>query len=125
MATHSNNHYYVPHGSVYPSIISLGLLSLASGFIFSVATDKSKELAYLQAPGKWMMILGALLILAMVFKWMGSIISENLTGKFKSWEDKSFRIGMLVFICSEVAFFAAVFSIFIKFISTNNPGTIQ
>ena len=56
MATHSNNHYYVPHGSVYPSIISLGLLSLASGFIFSVATDKSKELAYLQAPGKWMMI---------------------------------------------------------------------
>ena len=68
MATHSNNQYYVPHGSVYPSIISVGLLSLASGFIFSVATDRSKELAYLQAPGKWMMILGALLILAMVFK---------------------------------------------------------
>lgn len=109
MATHSNNQYYVPHGSIYPAVIAAGLLSLASGFIFSVATDKSKELAYLQAPGKWMMILGAMLILFMVFKWMGSVVSESLTGKYKDWEDKSFRIGMIVFICSEVAFFAAFF----------------
>ncbi|MDP1659772.1 MAG: cytochrome c oxidase subunit 3 [Methylotenera sp.] len=109
MATHSNNQYYVPHGSIYPSIISVGLLSLASGFIFSLATDKSKELAYLHTPGKWMMIFGALLILSMVFKWMGSVISESVTGKYKGWEDKSFRIGMIVFICSEIAFFAAFF----------------
>ena len=109
MATHSNNQYYVPHGSIYPAIISVGLLSLASGFIFSVATDKNADLAYLQAPGKWMMILGAMLILSMVFKWMGSVITESITGQFKKWEDKSFRIGMIVFICSEVAFFAAFF----------------
>jgi len=109
MATHSNNQYYVPHGSIYPAIISMGLLSLASGFIFSVATDKNKDLAYLAAPGKWMMILGFALILFMVFKWMGSIITESITGQFKKWEDKSFRLGMIVFICSEVAFFAAFF----------------
>lgn len=109
MATHSNNHYYVPHGSIYPAIISLGLLSLASGFIFSVATEKSKELAYLQAPGKWMMYIGAAIILAMVFKWMGAIINESISGQYKKWEDKSFRIGMIVFIGSEIAFFAAFF----------------
>jgi cytochrome c oxidase subunit 3 len=109
MATHSSNHYYVPHGSVYPAIISVGLLSLASGFIFTLATDKSKELAYLHTPGKWMMILGALIILAMAFKWLGSVISESISGQYKGWEDKSFRIGMIVFICSEVAFFAAFF----------------
>lgn len=109
MATHSNNHYYVPHGSIYPSIISAGILSLASGFIFSVATDKSKELAYLQTPGKWMMYIGAAIILFMTFKWMGTVITESVTGKFKGWEDKSFRVGMIVFICSEVAFFAAFF----------------
>ena len=109
MTTHSDNQYYVPHGSIYPSIISVGLLTLASGFIFSIATDKSKDLAYLQSPGKWMMILGAFLILAMVFKWMGSVITESVTGQFKGWEDQSFRIGMIVFISSEVAFFAAFF----------------
>jgi cytochrome c oxidase subunit 3 len=56
-----------------------------------------------------MMILGFALILFMVFKWMGSIITESLTGQYKKWEDKSFRIGMIVFICSEIAFFAAFF----------------
>ncbi|OIQ95258.1 cytochrome c oxidase subunit 3 [mine drainage metagenome] len=110
MATHSSNQYYVPHGSVYPVILSAGLLSLASGFVFSVATDKSKDLAYLQAPGKWMMYIGFGIILAMVFKWMGTIIAESITGKFTKWEDKSFRVGMIVFICSEVAFFAAFFA---------------
>jgi len=109
MATHSNNHYYVPHGSFYPAVISAGLLSLASGFIFTLATDRSKDLAYLQGPGKWMMYLGAAIILSMVAKWMGTIITESITGQFKHWEDKSFRIGMIVFICSEVAFFAAFF----------------
>lgn len=109
MTSHSENQYFVPHGSIYPSILSAGLLTLASGFIFSVAIDKSKDLAYLQSPGKWMMILGATIILAMVFKWMGTVITESLTNKYSGWEDKSFRIGMIVFICSEVAFFAAFF----------------
>ncbi len=109
MSTHSDTQYYVPHGSIYPSIISVGLLTLATGFIFSVAIGQSKELAYLQTPGNWMMILGALIIIAMTFKWMGAVITEGLTNKYKSWEDKSFRIGMIVFICSELAFFAAFF----------------
>lgn len=109
MATHSAQHYFVPHGSIYPAILSAGLLSLASGFIFSLAIDKSKDLAYLQVPGKWMMILGTVIILSMVFKWMGTVITESITNKYHGWEDKSFRLGMIVFICSEVAFFAAFF----------------
>lgn len=109
MATHSKNHYFVPHGSLYPSVLSAGILLLATGFIFSVAMDRSKDLAYLQSPGKWMMYFGTAVILWMVFKWMGAVISESLSGKYKNWEDKSFRFGMIVFICSEVAFFAAFF----------------
>lgn len=100
MSTHSENQYFVPHGSIYPSILSFGLLSLVAGFIFSV-----NHLAF----GQWMMYLGAAIVIAMTFKWMGSIITENLTGKYKTWEDKSFRVGMIVFICSEIAFFAAFF----------------
>lgn len=109
MATHSKNHYFVPHGSLYPSVLSAGILLLATGFIFSVAMDRSKDLAYLQTPGKWMMYFGTAVILWMVFKWMGAVICESLSGKYKNWEDKSFRFGMIVFICSEVAFFAAFF----------------
>ncbi len=107
--THSDHHYFVPEGVSYPVTLSAGLLSLAAGFVFSVATDKNKELGYLAAPGKWMMYLGAAIILFMVFKWMGSVITESVTGKYKKWEDRSFRWGMMVFIASEVAFFAAFF----------------
>jgi cytochrome c oxidase subunit 3 len=93
-------HYFVPNPVIYPVIVSLGLLSLASGFIFNVNN---------YAAGGWMMLVGTILILSMVFKWMGSIISESEGGLYKKWEDKSFRVGMIVFICSEVAFFAAFF----------------
>ncbi len=110
MTTHSNNHYFVPHGAIYPAVLSAGLLAMISGFIFNVATDRSKDLAYLQTPGKWMMYVGAAVVLLMTFKWMSAIIKESVTGQYKKWEDKSFRIGMIVFICSEVAFFAAFFS---------------
>jgi cytochrome c oxidase subunit 3 len=109
MATHSDNQYFVPHGSIYPSILSLGLLFLASGFIFTVAPDRNESLSYLLTPGKWMMYIGAATVLFMTFKWMGSVIVENLAGKYKDWEDKSFRVGMITFIASEVAFFAAFF----------------
>lgn len=100
MATQTQNHYFVPNPTTYPFVLSLGLLALASGFIFSVNNF---------APGKWMMIGGAVVIIAMVFRWFGKVIAESQGGMYKSWEDKSFRVGMITFICSEVAFFAAFF----------------
>jgi cytochrome c oxidase subunit 3 len=80
--------------------MSAGLLTLATGFIFNINNF---------AAGKQMMMVGAIVILAMIFKWMGTVISECQNGLYKKWEDKSFRVGMIVFICSEVAFFAAFF----------------
>jgi cytochrome c oxidase subunit III len=97
---HNENHYYVPDPVMYPVTTSLGLLFLASGFVFKMNEYPA---------GKYMMIFGALLIIAMIFKWMGRVIKESETGLFKKWEDKSFRIGMITFISSEVAFFAAFF----------------
>jgi cytochrome c oxidase subunit 3 len=98
--SHNGNHYYVPNPVAYPVIMSAGLLTLATGFIFNINNF---------AAGKQMMMVGALVIIAMIFKWMGAVISECQNGLYKKWEDKSFRVGMIVFICSEVAFFAAFF----------------
>ena len=98
--SHNGNHYYVPNPVAYPVILSAGLLTLATGFIFNINHF---------AAGKQMMMVGTIVILAMIFKWMGTVISECQNGLYKKWEDKSFRVGMIVFICSEVAFFAAFF----------------
>ena len=99
MATEAQ-HYYVPNPSPYPFILSTGLLLLTSGFVFNVNH---------YAAGVWLMLLGLLCVLYVLFGWFGSIIGESEGGKYKSWEDRSFRIGMIVFISSEVAFFAAFF----------------
>jgi len=93
-------HYYVPNPSPYPVILSGGLLALASGFIFNLNH---------YAAGQWLMLTGFLMILYVLFGWFGSIIRENESGKYRKWEDRSFRVGMIVFISSEVAFFAAFF----------------
>jgi len=100
MATHSENQYFVPTPSLYPVFMSVGILTLASGFIFSINNYNA---------GNWMMIAGAALIVLMTFFWMGRVIAENQSGLYKHWEDKSFRWGMIAFICSEIAFFAAFF----------------
>jgi cytochrome c oxidase subunit 3 len=97
-------HYFVPNPSIYPAILSAGILALAAGFIFSV-----NESVQGHAAGKWMMIAGFLAILYVLFGWFGKIISESEGGMYKKWEDRSFRVGMIVFIASEVAFFAAFF----------------
>ena len=97
-------HYFVPNPSIYPVILSAGIMALAAGFIFSV-----NESVQGHAAGKWMMIAGFLAILYVLFGWFGKIISESEGGMYKKWEDRSFRVGMIVFIASEVAFFAAFF----------------
>src|ERR1035437_10991604 len=100
MSTQTQGQYFVPNPSFYPVVIAAGLLSLASGFIFSINHFPA---------GKWLMLLGVTLILTMVFLWFGKIIAESEGGMYKTWEDKSFRWGMIVFIASEVAFFSAFF----------------
>jgi cytochrome c oxidase subunit 3 len=102
MATQSqkSGQYFVPHAANYSILLSVGLLTLLTGFIFKLNNF---------ALGKWMMIFGAIVALYMIFKWMGNVISESQEGSYSKWEDKSFRMGMIAFIGSEVAFFAAFF----------------
>jgi cytochrome c oxidase subunit 3 len=52
---------------------------------------------------------GAVLLIYMMFRWFGEVIAESESGKYRGWEDVSFRWGMSWFIFSEVMFFAAFF----------------
>lgn len=100
MTAQTHDHYYVPNPSPYPVILSTSLLALTSGFILNINNF---------AVGKWLMLLGLMLNLYVLFGWFGKVASESEGGSYKKWEDRSFRIAMIVFISSEVAFFAAFF----------------
>lgn len=98
----SNGHYFVPPKSLYSTLLSVAIFTLAFGFILRLHDVPA---------GVWGMLLGAGLIVYVLFGWFGQVIGENVRGVYTAWEDRSYRIGMVWFIFSEVMFFACFFGV--------------
>ena len=99
MATTSSDKYYIPHGSPWPILGSVALFSLMAGAV-----------AYLNDwAGAWAFLPGPLLLIGMFVGWFSTVIDENQHGVYNQEVDRSFRMGMMWFIFSEVMFFAAFF----------------
>ena len=91
--------YYVPHGSPWPIIAALALFSLMLGAVL-----------YLDGVAPvWILVPGVALLAFMFAGWFSTVVGENQHGVFHFREDRSFRLGMMWFIFSEVMFFAAFF----------------
>jgi cytochrome c oxidase subunit 3 len=91
--------YYVPHESKWPIIASASFFTLLLGVI-CLLND--------WAPA-WAMLPGFALVVYMFIGWFGTVIGENQQGLYGLDVDRSFRMGMMWFIFSEVMFFAAFF----------------
>ena len=100
MTTHTDEHYYVPHGSHWPAVGSLGLLFLMVGVS-----------SWLNGAdfGFYVMLTGFAIVIFMVTGWFGEVIGESEGGLYNAQVDRSFRQGMSWVIFSEVMFFAAFF----------------
>ena len=91
--------YYVPHESRWPIIASAGFFTMLLGVI-ALLND--------WAPA-WAIVPGFALVVYMFIGWFGDVIDENNSGVYGLDVDRSFRMGMMWFIFSEVMFFAAFF----------------
>jgi cytochrome c oxidase subunit 3 len=91
--------YYIPHSSPWPIYGSITLFTLMSG---AVATLDD----WLPA---WALLPGFLMLALLFILWFRTVISENQKGMYSMAVDRSFRMGMMWFIFSEVMFFAAFF----------------
>ncbi len=99
---HDPNKYYVPHGSPWPFYGSVTLFVL----MFGAATFLNDWAGSL---GAWVLLPGFLMLALLFFFWFGTVIDESERGIFNAQVDRSFRMGMMWFIFSEVMFFAAFF----------------
>src|ERR1700686_3529842 len=94
-----SSHYYIPHHSPWPIRGSIALFAIMLGAI-----------GYLNDwTGAWSFLPGAVLLAYMFFGWFSTVIGENQHGLYNLQVDRSFRMGMMWFIFSEVMFFAAFF----------------
>ena len=113
--------YFVPHGTHWPIVGSIGLTTLLVG-VANLLNGSSI--------GPTMMIAGLGITLFMMFGWFGTVIRESERGYYNDQVDKSFRWGMGWFIFSEVMFFAAFFGALfyariysVPWLGGGDPGT--
>ena len=92
--------YYVPHGTRWPIVGSVGLWLLFIGFTLLLNEITG---------GGLLMLFGFVVVLIMMYGWFGEVIRESEAGTYSDQVDRSFRWGMSWFIFSEVMFFAAFF----------------
>lgn len=99
--TTAHPHYYVPDHSYWPIIGSVGLGILVWGLVGMIHDMK---LHHILTFG-----LGVSIMLFMLSGWFHHVIKESMGGLYSPQMDRSFRIGMMWFIFSEVMFFMAFF----------------
>ena len=99
---HTQDVYYVPHGSSWPIVAAIGMFTTVTGAAHLINGDSG----ILGAP---LMYVGIAVIVFMFFGWFSSVIRESVAGLYNKQVDVSFRMGMLWFIFSEIMFFAAFF----------------
>jgi cytochrome c oxidase subunit 3 len=91
--------YYIPHGTQWPIIGSVALFTTMLGVV-----------AWLNEWfGPVLFIIGLCLVAVMFVGWFHTVINESEEGFYNLDVDRSFRMGMIWFIFSEVMFFAAFF----------------
>ena len=91
--------YYVPHGSPWPIYGSLSLFAVMAGAVATLNDWLSV----------WSLLPGAIMLMLMFVFWFHTVIGENQKGMYNMAVDRSFRMGMMWFIFSEVMFFSAFF----------------
>ena len=97
MSTESS--YYVPEQSKLPIFTAIGMGTLAYGAA-SWVIDGGSPLIFL---------VGLVITAVVLYSWWSIVIDENMRGLANHQLKKSYVLGMLWFIFSEVMFFAAFF----------------
>ncbi|HEX7047618.1 MAG TPA: cytochrome c oxidase subunit 3 [Gammaproteobacteria bacterium] len=97
---HAQDKYYVPHGSHWPIVGTVGLFLTA----YSVSSWLNGS-----DIGEVLFYVGLAVVLFMIVGWFHTVIKENEAGLYNEKVGQSFRWGMIWFIFSEVMFFAAFF----------------
>jgi cytochrome c oxidase subunit 3 len=96
---HAADQYYIPHTSKLAIYGSVTLFTLMSGAIVTLN-------GWLPA---WFLLPGFTMLAILFISWFHTVIGENQAGIYNMAVDRSFRLGMMWFIFSEVMFFAAFF----------------
>ena len=101
--------YPLLNPSPWPLVGSIGGLVLALGFVVW-----KKGLFGLDAGTWWVMALGGAITAYCMFGWWSDVVKESRKGEHTPVVQLGLRYGMILFIASEILFFAAFFWMFFE-----------
>jgi len=104
MSTTNHDEYFIPEPSKWPVVGTVALVTTVLGAVSTIHSFRDGT----DSVSLWLPA-GLLLIAYLFFGWFGAVIKESMDNSYNEQVDRSFRIGMLWFIFSEVMFFAAFF----------------
>ena len=96
--------YFVPAKSYWPFVAAVVMFVTVFGAAHWLNAEPGEA-----GFGRSVLTVGVIGILLMFFGWFRSVIRESLAGSYNNQVDRSFRMGMMWFIFSEVMFFGAFF----------------
>ena len=111
MAHVKNHDYQILPPSIWPFLGAVSAFVMLTG-----AVAWMKGITILRAPieGPWMFLIGFVAVLYVMFGWWADVIQEGEEGEHTPVVRIGLQYGFILFIMSEVMFFAAWFWAFIK-----------
>ncbi len=110
--THAKHHdYHIIDPSPWPFIGSIGAFVMLFGLVGFMRGSAGNQFVVfgLDLAGPWLFFLGLAIVLYVMFAWWSDTIKEGREGAHTRVVSLHLRYGMIMFIASEVMFFAAWF----------------
>jgi cytochrome c oxidase subunit III len=115
---HAKNHdYHILPPSIWPLMASVGSFTMLFGGVLGMHWQDPTPEATTFMEGLWgykFAVIGLLLVLYVMYGWWAEVVHEAQTGDHTPVVSIGLRYGFIMFIMSEVMFFAAWFWTFFK-----------
>ena len=111
MADTKNHDYHIVDPSPWPILGSFGALIMAIGAVGYMQNLKGNDFYFLgvNLASPWMLLIGFTIVLYTMYGWWADTVKEAHAGAHTRVVSLHLRYGMIMFIASEVMFFAAWF----------------
>jgi cytochrome c oxidase subunit III len=103
MAGAKNHDYHILPPDIWPLVGAAAAVTMTSGGVMSMHPD------WAGGAGKYVLLLGAFLVLLTMFSWWTNVVREANSGDHTPVVQLHLRYGMILFIASEVMFFVGWF----------------
>lgn len=112
---HAKNHdYHILSPSMWPLLASLFGFLMLTGAVVWMAGEATFLFQTVTLSGPWLFLIGLAGVLYVMFGWWAATVEENKVGDHTPVVLIGLRYGFILFIMSEVMFFAAWFWSFFK-----------